>query len=60
MSAVQKSNIVKYAETHDINNQADIARWVKETYGKLPSVATICTILKERERWRQVLDSEAT
>ena len=60
LSAVQKSNIVKYAETHDINNQADIARWVKETYGKLPSVATICTILKERERWRQVLDSEAT
>ena len=60
LSAVQKSNIVKYAETHDINNQADIARWVKETYGKLPSVVTICTILKERERWRAVLDSEAT
>ena len=58
LSSAEKAAIVEYVDTHDIKQHSEVASFFAEKFNKKPSLATISVILKHREKWRQLADSE--
>ena len=58
LSSAEKAAIVEYVVTHDIKQHSEVASFFAEKFNKKPSLATISVILKHREKWRQLADSE--